>query len=192
VVWVRVKARVVGGKSEQRARSGQSSPNPQSAQSRDTVTQFAWMGGVWLISLLIVAGSIAQRAGAVNSPTSPTTSPTASPAVIITRGSGSLRIRNRSAHPVRVAMLLRSVKANTDEQASYDPPAHWDFEPWEGRERGLLVALSSRTVRIKKGDVLVAFAQDGSQRYWGPFVAGETKQPLWNPATEEWEMVLSD
>jgi hypothetical protein len=150
------------------------------------------MGGVWLISLLIAAGSLAPIASAVNSPTSPLTNPTASPTVIITRGSGSLRIRNRSAHPVRVAVLLRSVKANTDEQASYDPPAHWDFEPWEGRERGLLMALPSRTVRIKKGDVLVAFAQDGSQRYWGPFVAGQTQQPSWNPTTEEWEMVLSE
>jgi hypothetical protein len=174
-------------KSEQQARKS------DRAQSRDTVTQFVPMRGVWRVSLLIavgiVFGSGNSSVDAVNSPSPPVTG---SPTVIITRGSGSLRIRNRSAHPVRVAIVLRSVKANTDDQPSYDPPAHWDFAPWEGRERGLLLALPSRTVRIKKGDVLVAFAQDGSQRYWGPFVAGETPQPLWNPTREEWELVLSD
>jgi hypothetical protein len=182
------------GKSEPRANSpsrAQGRKDRRREQSRDTVTQFVPMGGVWLISLLMAAGIGPSGAGAVNSPSPTTTSPT-SPTVIITRGSGSLRIRNRSAHPVRVAVLLRSVKANMDDQPSYDPPAHWDFEPWEGRERGLLLALPSRTVRIKKGDVLVAFAQDGSQRYWGPFVAGETPQPLWNPTSEEWELVLSE
>jgi hypothetical protein len=174
------------GKSVQQARS------QDRRQSRDTVTQFVPMRGVGLVSLLLAVGIAYTGAGAVNSPPAPTTNPTTSPTVIMTRGSGSLRIRNRSAHPVRVAVLLRSVKASTDDQSSYDPPAHWDFAPWEGRERGLLVALPSRTVRIKKGDVLVAFAQDGSQRYWGPFVAGETKQPLWNATSEEWEMVLAE
>jgi hypothetical protein len=38
----------------------------------------------------------------------------------------------------------------------------------------------------------VAFAQDGSRRYWGPYVVGETSSPEWNPQTQEWQLVLQD
>ena len=70
-------------------------------------------------------------------------------------------------------------------------PAHWDFAPQEGSDRGLIVSLPNHNLRIKQGDILVAFAQDGSRRYWGPFVVGETALPTWNPRATEWELLLS-
>jgi len=40
--------------------------------------------------------------------------------------------------------------------------------------------------------VLVGFAQDGSQHYWGPFVVGETDRPDWNAQAGEWELILEN
>jgi hypothetical protein len=106
---------------------------------------------------------------------------------------GALRISNRSEHPLRVALLLKSAKVSSAKVlAPYEAPAHWDFAPGEGGEQGLLVSLPNRQVMVKKGDVLVAFAQDGSQRYWGPYVINETPTPLWNSQKAEWELVLED
>jgi hypothetical protein len=113
---------------------------------------------------------------------------------------GTLRISNLTQHPVRVALLAKySVKySNSNPAAStnlsketYDMPAHWDFAPQEGSDRGLIVSLPNRNLRIKPGDILVAFAQDGSRHYWGPFVVGETALPVWNPKAAEWELILS-
>lgn len=109
---------------------------------------------------------------------------------------GNLRIRNRSTHAVRVALLARQPK-ETNAKAGEPPkgfalPAHWDFAPQEGGDSGLLVALPNQSIRLKRGDVLVAFAQDGSQRYWGPFVVGETDRPDWNAQAGEWELVLDN
>lgn len=106
---------------------------------------------------------------------------------------GVLRVGNVSEHPVRVALLLKKVgpsKGNSRTDSSYEPPAHWDFAPGEGRAKGLLLSLPNRSVKVKKGDVLVAFAQDGSRRYWGPYVVGETTVPDWNATANEWELVL--
>jgi hypothetical protein len=105
---------------------------------------------------------------------------------------GSLRVRNRSSHPVRVVLLLRSRQQQLAEQPIDLPPVHWDFAPWEGQVRGLLLALPDRQVQLQQGDVLMAFAQDGSRRYWGPFVVGETKLPVWNQEVQEWEMLLEE
>ncbi|MBD2082969.1 hypothetical protein [Leptolyngbya sp. FACHB-17] len=109
---------------------------------------------------------------------------------------GNLRIRNQSDHAVRVALLARQPKEpsakSSDPQKGFALPAHWDFAPQEGSESGLLVALPSRSIQLKRGDVLVAFAQDGSQRYWGPFVVGETDQPDWNAQAGEWELALDN
>ncbi|MBE9011104.1 hypothetical protein IQ250_12890 [Pseudanabaenaceae cyanobacterium LEGE 13415] len=109
---------------------------------------------------------------------------------------GNLRIRNRSDHAVRVALLARQPKDTTTKSGEppkgFALPAHWDFAPQEGSDSGLLVALPNRSIRLKRGDVLVAFAQDGSQRYWGPFVVGETDRPDWNAQAGEWELVLDN
>ncbi len=114
---------------------------------------------------------------------------------------GGLRIGNLSDHPIRVALLIKkpnsakdtSAKdpATTDaDQTAYEPPAHWDFDPGEGSTKGLIVSLPNRKIKLKKGDVLVAFAQDGSRQYWGPYVVGETSTPVWSPKTAEWELIL--
>lgn len=112
---------------------------------------------------------------------------------------GGLRIANQSSHPIRVALRSRIVQPKgskaddkTSNSPSYEPSAHWDFAPGEGGDRGLLLALPNRAVQLKKGDVLVAFAQDGSQRYWGPFIVGETDDPVWNPQTGEWKLQLEE
>ena len=108
---------------------------------------------------------------------------------------GSLRVSNRSSHPLRVALLSRqsqTTPARSDETipAGVGTPVHWDFSPSEGSEKGLLVSLPDRTVTLKKGDIVVAFAQDGSQRYWGPYIVGESAQPAWNSQLAEWELAL--
>lgn len=105
---------------------------------------------------------------------------------------GVLRVGNLSDHPVRVALLLKT-KAKppaNGRNEQYEPPAHWDFAPGEGRTKGLLLSLPNRSIKVKPGDVLVAFAQDGSRRYWGPYVVGETVAPDWQAGANEWELVL--
>lgn len=109
---------------------------------------------------------------------------------------GNLRIRNRSDYPVRVALLSRQPKdassKSGEPQSGFATPAHWDFAPQEGSESGLLVSLPNRSIQLRRGDVVVAFAQDGSQRYWGPFVVGETNRPDWNAQAGEWELILEN
>jgi hypothetical protein len=100
---------------------------------------------------------------------------------------GGLRISNPTEYPVRVALLSKS---STSPKPNYEIPAHWDFAPQEGGDRGLIVSLPDRGVKLKQGDVLVAFAQDGSRRYWGPYVVGATAIPLWNPEAAEWQLTL--
>jgi hypothetical protein len=102
---------------------------------------------------------------------------------------GTLRVRNPSEHPVRVAVLLKKPTAK-ETASSYEPPAHWDFDPGEGSTKGLLLSLPNRRMKLKTGDVLVAFAQDGSRRYWGPYVVGETPTPAWSAKTAEWQLTL--
>lgn len=99
---------------------------------------------------------------------------------------GTLRVSNRSEHPVRVALLAKG-----EAEKSYSKPAHWDFAPGEGSGKGLMLSLPQTKLKVKQGDILVVFAQDGSRRYWGPYVAGETASPAWNTKTGEWQLVLS-
>jgi len=103
---------------------------------------------------------------------------------------GKLRISNSTEYPVRIALLAKLPASGGNTVASYEPPAHWDFAPQEGGTKGLLVGLPSRNLKVKKGDILVAFAQDGSRRYWGPYVVGETNVPAWNPKAAEWQLTL--
>lgn len=142
---------------------------------------------------------------AVPSPTAPAVpSPIAPPAIATSPtpesppvSVGRLRVSNQTNHPIRVA-LLYSVDSNSaeaaaplDTESDFKEPVHWDFAPLEGSENGLLLSLpSGQNVRLQSGDVLVAFAQDGSQRYWGPYVIGKTQVPKWNSGTTEWELVL--
>lgn len=106
---------------------------------------------------------------------------------------GSLRISNQTNQPVRVALLAREsvAKGSGTKQTNYDVPAHWDFDPQEGSEKGLILSLPQNNLKLEKGDILVAFAEDGSRRYWGPYVVGETQLPKWNSQNREWQLVLS-
>ncbi len=120
--------------------------------------------------------------------------------------SGKLRVSNRSEHPIRLALRLKAEKLQTSKYGDkhrdkygeklarqpYEAPAHWDFFAGEGSDRGLLVALPNRSLNLTRGDIVVAFAQDGSQRYWGPFVVGEVSGPTWNETTQEWKLVLDN
>ncbi|MBW4686877.1 MAG: hypothetical protein KME40_17660 [Komarekiella atlantica HA4396-MV6] len=109
------------------------------------------------------------------------------------KGLGTLRMSNLTNQPVRLALLARQsgVKSAASKQANYDVPAHWDFAPKEGGEKGLILSLPQGNLKLEKGDILVAFAQDGSRRYWGPYVVGETASPKWNSQNREWQLVLS-
>jgi hypothetical protein len=102
-----------------------------------------------------------------------------------TKATGSLRVSNRSEHPVRVALLSKR-----QAEKSYGKPAHWDFAPGEGGGKGLMLSLPEGKLQVKRGDILVVFAQDGSRRYWGPYVAGETASPAWNSTAREWQLIL--
>lgn len=110
-----------------------------------------------------------------------------------TKGQGTLRMSNQTDQPVRLALLARPShsKGSADSKFSPDIPAHWDFAPQEGSAKGMILSLPNGNLKLEKGDILVAFAQDGSRRYWGPYVVGETSLPTWNAQTKEWSLVLS-
>ena len=98
---------------------------------------------------------------------------------------GVLRIGNRTPYPLRVVLHRRS-----GDSAS-EIPAHWDFAPGEGGRAGLIVSLQEREpLVVHPGDVIVAFAIDGSRRYWGPNVVSETVAPFWNESDRSWTMIL--
>jgi hypothetical protein len=104
---------------------------------------------------------------------------------------GTLRISNKTEIPIRLALLKRrSVAGSVNKSDKYNIPAHWDFAPQEGSAKGLVLSLPQGNLALKLGDVLVAFAEDGSRRYWGPYVVGETSEPVWNAQQKEWKLVL--
>ncbi len=116
----------------------------------------------------------------------PTSSP--DPASVAAR-QGVLRMSNQTDQAVRVALLVRHLsKHSTGQPTSH--PAHWDFAPGEGSRQGLILSLPEGNLKLKPGDILVAFAQDGSRRYWGPYVVGETSSPVWDRQTGEWHLTL--
>ena len=156
------------------------------------VTIGLWAGGL-LLSQWTSKSSPVDRS-TLPIPTSP--SPQASPIEpissqpdpkAIANRQGTLRISNPTDYPIRVALLS---KVPTSPKPNYDVPAHWDFAPQEGSSRGLVVSLPDRSVKLQKGDVLVAFAQDGSRRYWGPYVVDATEAPAWNSKAGEWQLTL--
>ncbi|MGP1385737.1 MAG: hypothetical protein ACTS2F_19410 [Thainema sp.] len=127
-------------------------------------------------------------------PTVPITDTDTSPAETSAAAlSSNLRVSNRTVHPIRVALLpqVEAAKANPDgTAAAYDVPVHWDFAPGEGSQQGLLLSLPDQNIQLQAGDILVAFAQDGSRVYWGPYVVDQTNLPLWNESQQEWQLIL--
>ncbi len=95
---------------------------------------------------------------------------------------GALKMSNQTDVPVRVALLARGKGAVE--------PAHWDFAPQEGSKEGLVLSLPEGNFKLKKGDILVAFAQDGSGYYWGPYVVGESDAPVWDKKLSQWQLTL--
>lgn len=122
----------------------------------------------------------------VPSTLSPPVSPSSSPdPKAVAAHEGGLRVSNPTEHPIRLALLEQKSSDN-----SYAKPAHWDFAPMEGGSQGLILSLPQEQLKLKKGDILIAFAQDGSRLYWGPYVVGETSLPVWNQQKGEWQLVL--
>lgn len=117
----------------------------------------------------------------------PTTTPSTLSQADLGLRQGALRVSNQTNQPVRLALLARR---SAPSGKTYNSPAHWDFAPREGSGQGLVLSLPDSSLKLKSGDILVAFAQDGSRRYWGPFVVGETALPVWNNQTEEWHLIL--
>lgn len=106
---------------------------------------------------------------------------------------GSLRISNQTNQPIRLAILTQqsTTKNSSSRKNQYNPPAHWDFYPQEGSQKGLILSLPKGNLKLETGDILVAFAQDGSRSYWGPYIVGETSSPKWNSQTQEWQLTLT-
>lgn len=105
---------------------------------------------------------------------------------------GGLRVSNQTTHPLRVALLPQESHESVGQLNAYSEPVHWDFSPGEGSSQGLVLAVPDKSLALRPGDVLTAFAQDGSQRYWGPFVVGSTPFPQWNDEEGEWTLMLRD
>ncbi|MGB8699179.1 MAG: hypothetical protein WCD18_07170 [Thermosynechococcaceae cyanobacterium] len=105
-----------------------------------------------------------------------------------------LRVSNQSPYAVRVVLLSHAGANNTDSTGSpespYGSPVHWDFAPKEGGQGGLLLSLPEGNLKLASGDVLVAFALDGSRHYWGPYVVGQTPNPTRKTHQSEWSLVL--
>ena len=116
--------------------------------------------------------------------TNPATKLNQTPKTVATN-SGALRISNQTDQPVRVALLARSTSS-----AQEKAPVHWDFAPSEGSSQGLMLSLPDGNLKLAAGDVLVAFAQDGSGRYWGPYVVGESDNLVQHQQTGEWQLTL--
>ncbi len=100
---------------------------------------------------------------------------------------GSLRVGNRTDRAVRVVLLSRISSLNEWKAIE---PLNWDFAPNEGGKEGLLLSLPNYKVAISRGDVIFAFATDGSRTYWGPNIVGETDAPFWDTQNQQWSMVL--
>ncbi|MCD8489997.1 hypothetical protein QQ054_31255 [Oscillatoria amoena NRMC-F 0135] len=143
--------------------------------------------GVLLLSLFNIEVAIEPYSPVPSPiPDTPATPQPPSPPPALTPTPGGLRVSNQTDSPVRVALLYQQEGENV-----YSQPAHWDFAPGEGRTQGLILSLPDRDLRLRPGDILVAFAQDGSRQYWGPFVVGETAQPVLDSETQEWRLMLT-
>lgn len=106
------------------------------------------------------------------------------PAARIPQG---LRVSNQTPYPIRLVLLTREAQTQADE---FRRPVHWDFAPEEGSQAGLLLSLPEGNLKLNSGDVLMAFALDGSRYYWGPYVVGQTSVPTPQGQPPEWQLVL--
>ena len=127
--------------------------------------------------------------------TNPTARPTASPsprAAVKPVASlrNGLRVSNQSAYALRLVLLRQSPKQTQAGSRYAARPAHWDFDPREGSQQGLLLSLPKQKLTLETGDVLVAFALDGSRQYWGPYVVGESAEPKQSATSREWQLIL--
>ncbi|NJK59089.1 MAG: hypothetical protein HC918_00755 [Oscillatoriales cyanobacterium SM2_1_8] len=100
---------------------------------------------------------------------------------------GFLRVGNRTDRPVRVIVWVRPQPAPN---LTTHEPLHWDFAPGEGGTGGLILSLPEGQVTVQPGDVVFAFATDGSRAYWGPNLVGETPAPFWDRDRQEWSAIL--
>lgn len=142
--------------------------------------------GVLVLGAMQFSVSIQPQATVLPVPRVPSATPTAKKqgATIAKMAGvpGALILSNQTDLPVRVALLARGKKAVE--------PAHWDFAPLEGSTEGLVLSLPEGNFKLEKGDVLVAFAQDGSGQYWGPYVVGESDAPTWDAKLSRWNLTL--
>jgi len=102
------------------------------------------------------------------------------------------RISNQTQYPVRVVLRshLNPNHAVPTDTPHFKEPVHWDFAPTEGSIEGLKVSVPTGKLQLYQGDVLVAFALDGSQKYWGPYIVGDTHQPTQKKGSAEWHLVI--
>jgi hypothetical protein len=117
----------------------------------------------------------------------PLPSPLPRPSALPGVQEGKLRVGNRSAYAVRIVLLS---SRGTDVSWNQVEPLNWDFAPGEGGSEGLILSLPGEQVKIGQGDIIFAFATDGSRTYWGPNVVGETDAPFWDREKDEWSMIL--
>ena len=133
--------------------------------------------------------SASPAEAALEAPASPPLEPSLEPSDEVAASSikeGLLRVGNRTPYPLRVIVLTRNVPENPS-----NVPAHWDFAPGEGGSEGLALSVKEREpLLVSPGDIVVAFAIDGSRRYWGPNVVDETLAPFWNSSDRSWTMIL--
>lgn len=103
----------------------------------------------------------------------------------------SLRVSNQTSYPIRVVLLANNTEpvANSPTEA-FRKPVHWDFAPTEGGTEGLILSLPQGSLELYPGDVLVAFALDGSRHYWGPYIVGETSVPAQKGQPPVWELLI--
>jgi hypothetical protein len=118
------------------------------------------------------------------------TSPIAVPSAAVPPVKNGLRVSNQSLNALRVVLLSHQSSKASSSAKRDRRPAHWDFAPSEGSQNGLLLSLPAEKLTLKSGDVLVAFATDGSRRYWGPYVIGETSAPTQSRSSLEWQLIL--
>lgn len=121
---------------------------------------------------------------------SPSVSPAPAPLSPQRPLANGLRIRNTSPYAIRVVLMAQADAQSNPTANPYRAPVHWDFAPHEGSKAGLLLSVPEGNLTLKPGDVLVAFALDGSRHYWGPYVVGKTRG-LTQSAASEWQLVLN-
>jgi hypothetical protein len=102
-------------------------------------------------------------------------------------GQGSLRVGNLTEHPIRLVVQSRG---NSDPKIS--EPLNWDFVPGEGGTQGLQLSLPQDRVKVNKGDIIFAFATDGSRMYWGPNIVGDSADVVWQGDRHEWSFILKE